>query len=105
MNALLNTTSHVNGGQPVINGRGLAHRKLTNDELDDLAADIATGQRPFIPSLKDISFLTGRPVAKIRQKIKARTAQAKNQEADAIQAFVESWERLAVTRETAKKKR
>jgi hypothetical protein len=95
MNALLNATPHVNGDQPTINGRGLPHLKLTDDELVRLAADMATGTRPFQPSLAQTNVLTGVPVAAIRQEIKARAAQAKNQEADEIQWVVESWECLS----------
>ena len=73
MNDLLNATSHVNGDRPV-NGRGLGHLKLTENELVRLAADIATGQRPFQPSLTQTSTLTGVPVAAIRAEIKARQA-------------------------------
>jgi hypothetical protein len=94
MNALLNTTSHVNGDRPV-NGRGLGHLKLTENELVGLAADLATGQRPFQPSLAQTSTLTGVPAAAIRAEIKARAVQAKNQEADEIRWVVDSWERLS----------
>jgi hypothetical protein len=94
MNDLLNAVSHVNGDRPV-NGRGLGHLKLTENELVRLAADMATGQRPFQPSLAQTSTLTGVPAAAIRAEIKARAAQAKNQEADEIQRVVESWERLS----------
>ena len=94
MNALLNSTCHVNGDRPV-NGRGLGHLKLTENELVRLAADMATGQRPFQPSLAQTSTLTGVPAAAIRAEIKARAAQAKNQEADNIQWLVESWECLS----------
>jgi hypothetical protein len=92
MNALLNGTSHVNGDQPTINGRGLAHRKR-NDELVDLAVDMATGTRPFRPSLA--SLLTGIPVATIRQRIKARAVQAdayatrRKAEAEAIDTLLD----------------
>jgi hypothetical protein len=95
MNALLQNTAIHNGDQPTLNGRGLAHLKLTKDELIGLAADMATGQRPFQPSLAQTNALTGVPVAAIRQEIKARAAQARNQEADEIQWVVESWERLS----------
>ena len=94
MNALLNATSHVNGDRPV-NGRGLPHLKLTDDELVRLAADMATGTRPFQPSVAQTTLLTGVSATKIRAEIKARAAQAENQEADEIQWVVESWERLS----------
>jgi hypothetical protein len=92
MNALLNATSHVNGVRPV-NGRGLAHLKLTDDDLVRLAADMATGTRPFQPSVAQTALLTGVPVAAIRQEIKARAAQHEN--GQGIRAFVESWEHLS----------
>jgi hypothetical protein len=95
MNALLQNTAIHNGDQPTLNGRGLAHLKLSEDELKHLAADLATGQRPFQPSLAQTSVLTGVPVAAIRAEIKARTAQANNQEDDEIQRAVGSWERLS----------
>jgi hypothetical protein len=40
----------VNGSKPV-NGRGLQRRKLSDDEIVKLAVDLATGVRPFQPSL------------------------------------------------------
>ena len=96
MNDLLNAPSHVNGGdQSTINGRGLPHLKLSDDGLVRLAADMATGQRSFQPSLAQTSTLTGVPVAAIRAEIKARAAEAKNLEADEIQWVVETWERLS----------
>jgi hypothetical protein len=72
MNDLLNTTAHVNGSPP---GRGLPHLKLSDGELVRLAADLATGQRQLQPSLTQVNMLTGVPVVKIRQAIKARAAQ------------------------------
>ena len=56
---------------------------------------MATGRRPFQPSLAQSSVLTGAAVAAIRAEIKARAAQAKTQEADEIQWVVECWKRLS----------
>ena len=95
MNALLNATSPVNGGLPVVNGRGLPHLRLTEDELVRLAADLATGRRPLQPSVAQTTLLTGVSATKIRAEIKARAAQAKVQEADEIEWTVESWSRLS----------
>jgi hypothetical protein len=92
MNDLLTAIPSVNGGPPVVNGRGLLHLKLTDEELVRLAADLATGQRPFQPSVAQTTLLTGVSATKIRAEIKARVAQAENQEADEIQWVVESWE-------------
>jgi hypothetical protein len=71
MNALLNAASDVNGNH-TINGRGLPHLKLTDDELVGLAADMATGQRPFHPSVAQTTLLTGVSATKIRAEINVR---------------------------------
>jgi hypothetical protein len=94
MNALLNATAHVNGDQPTINGRGLPHLKLTDDEMVRLAADMATGTRPFRPSLVQTNVLTGVSVAAIRQEIKARAAHNGNGKPpkDRVAAIVEAWD-------------
>ncbi len=91
MNALLNATSHVNGDRPV-NGRGLGHLKLTENELVRLAADMATGTRPFQPSMVQVNLLTGVPVAKIRAEIKSRAAQHENGWLKETDAIVHAWD-------------
>jgi hypothetical protein len=91
MNALLNTVSPVNGCDRPVNGRGLGHLKLTDDELVRLAADMATGTRPFQPSVVQTTLLTGVSAAAIRAEIKARATRGKSLEADEIQVAVEPW--------------
>jgi hypothetical protein len=91
MNALLNTTSHVNGDRPV-NGRGLGHLKLTENELVRLAADMATGTRPFQPSVTQTTLLTGVSATKIRAEIKARAAQYENGWLKETDAIVHAWD-------------
>jgi hypothetical protein len=92
MNALLNAPNNVNGDQFTINGRGLAHLKLTEDELVRLAADMATGRRPFQPSLAQTYILTGVPAAAIRAEIKARAARENGRPKDFAAAIVTAWD-------------
>jgi hypothetical protein len=61
------------GSEPV-NGRGIKHRKLTHQELVSLAADIATGSRPYVPSLAHTCSALGVPIAAVRAEIKRRVA-------------------------------
>jgi hypothetical protein len=75
MQHLLNGTTSVNGGLPVINGRGLSHLKMTDTERLQLAADLASGQVQFRPSLNQVADLTGVPGAEIRAELKRRSAQ------------------------------
>jgi hypothetical protein len=93
MMQVLTKIPDVNGGSPVVNGRGLSHLKLSNDELVRLAADLATGQRPFQPSLKQTNLLTGVPVAAIRAELKARAARKNGQPPkDLTVAIVTAWD-------------
>jgi hypothetical protein len=56
MNLLIQKSSPVNGS---VSGRGFAHRKLSLEQSVGLAADVATGQRRFEPSLAQLSSLFG----------------------------------------------
>src|SRR6516225_3774808 len=70
---------HGNGSEPgSVNGRGLAHRKLSYSERVALAADVATRVRRFEPSLGQLSSLFHVNVAAVRAEIKARAAVAAN---------------------------
>ena len=83
----------VNGSPPVVNGRGLPHLKLTDDELVGLAADLATGQRRLQPSLNQVSALTGVSLAAIRAELKARMARKNGQPPkDLAAAIVAGWD-------------
>jgi hypothetical protein len=66
----------VNGSKP-INGRGIKRRKLTPDKKIKLAADIATGVRPFVPSVAQTCTFVGVPQRAVAVELKARVA-AKN---------------------------
>jgi hypothetical protein len=85
----------VNGSKPPVNGRGLAHRKLSRKQRLSLAADLATRQCRLDPSLGQISAITGMPVAAIRAEIKARAVQAdahatgRKAEAEAIDTLLD----------------
>jgi len=65
-----------NGSKPTVNGRGVKHRKLTRQERISLAADIATGSRPYMPSLAETCSVLDAPIAAVRAEIKARAAEA-----------------------------
>jgi hypothetical protein len=62
-----------NGRSPV-NGRGLKHRKSLNGDLVRLTADIATGERPFLPSIAQSCQLTGASRKAVADELKRRTA-------------------------------
>jgi hypothetical protein len=56
----------------VLNGRGLAHRKLDRDQLAELACDVVSGQRPFVPSYEQACDLFNVPRPVLREHLKAR---------------------------------
>jgi hypothetical protein len=91
MNDLLNVPHHVNSDAPALNGRGLAHRKLTNGQRVRLAADLATGQRRLDPSLSQISVMLGVPPAAIRADIKTRAANGNVKRNPAAAALIQAW--------------
>src|SRR5215831_7273028 len=64
-----------NGSKPVI-GRGVKHRKLSRQGRIALAADIATGSRPYVPSLAQTCSALDISIAAVRAEIKARAAAA-----------------------------
>src|SRR5262245_21965837 len=76
MNVLIQKSSSVNGS---LSGRGLAHRRLNPEQSVGLAADVATGQRRFEPSLAQLSSLFGVSITRLRRELKARAAAAQKQ--------------------------
>jgi hypothetical protein len=76
MTYIVDNSPTVNGrnGGGVVNGRGLRHRKLTRSEAVELAADVATGRRPFVPSLHHLADNFGVSVGALGRAVKARTA-------------------------------
>lgn len=76
-NTILNIfkAARVNGGSngtPPILGSGLSRRKLTRDQRVDLAVDVLTGIRPYLPSCGEMADAAGVPVAAIRERAKVR---------------------------------
>jgi hypothetical protein len=56
----IQNSQFVNPDAPeVVHGRGLKHRKLTRNAGIDLAADLASGVRPFTPSVAQACALVG----------------------------------------------
>ena len=53
-------TTLLNGSATIINGRGINHRKLDQDERAELATDAVTGARPFVPSCDQACIVFGR---------------------------------------------
>jgi hypothetical protein len=65
---------HGNGsGSNAVSGRGLLRRKLTPEQKIGLAADLATGQYKFEPSLLQLSDLFDVPVHHLRDELKRRS--------------------------------
>jgi hypothetical protein len=94
MNALLNVTSPVNGngGPPVVNGRGLARRRLSLDEQVQLAADLATGKQLFLPSMAQACMHVGVPQKAVVAELRARAARKNGHSPkDLAAAIVEAW--------------
>jgi hypothetical protein len=74
-------------GNGAINGRGLAHRKLWPGERVALAADVATKQRAYDPSLGQLADIFGVSVTQLRAELKAREANQRYEaELEAMQA-------------------
>jgi hypothetical protein len=83
----------VNSDAPgVVNGRGLAHRKLTRNTRIKLAADIVTGQRRLDPSLNQAcTILIVSPTA-VREELKARGLHKNGRPPkDPVAAIVAAW--------------
>ena len=82
--------------QAVVNGRGLARRRLSLDEQTKLAADLATGERPFMPSVAQACMLVGVPQRAVAAELKARAAARKRQNGsppkDLAAAIVGAWD-------------
>jgi hypothetical protein len=70
-----NSQNHNGNGSDAINGRGLAHRKLTHAQRCSLAADVALGQLQLDLSLGQIADLLRITPAQLREELKLRTAQ------------------------------
>jgi hypothetical protein len=86
---------NIDPGEPdLVNGRGLAHRRLTRKQRLRLAADLATRRRRLDPSLGQISLLLGVPAPAIRAEVKARTAQRENGQAKTadVLPLVHAWD-------------
>jgi len=59
-------------GSATINGRGIGHRKLDQDQAAELAADAVTGARPVVPSYEQACRLFNVPTLVLREHLKAR---------------------------------
>src|SRR5262249_37678566 len=71
-----------------VNGCGVKHLKLSSQERIALAADIATGVRPFEPSLTQTCVVLDIPVAAVRGEIKRRSAANGSDPAEASPAVM-----------------
>ena len=82
---IVRKSSSSDGNGTAVSGRGLARRQLTVAERVRMAADLATGQRDFVPSLTQIAGMTGVTTWQLRAELKAR-------------AQLEAWRRAAEQR-------
>ena len=64
----------VNGS--VINGRGLRHRRLPREQLIGLAAEVASGEKQFEPSLGQLCDAFDIRPAELRAELKERAEQS-----------------------------
>ena len=67
-------TTLLNGSATIINGRGINHRKLDQDERAELATDAVTGARPFVPSCDQACLVFNVPRRVLTKHLKARRA-------------------------------
>jgi hypothetical protein len=61
----------MNGSATII-GRGINHRKLDQDQRAELAADVVTGERPFVPSCAQACDLFQVPRRVLTELLKVR---------------------------------
>jgi hypothetical protein len=95
MMQILTKASHVNvnGGPAAVNGRGLARRRLSLNEQAKLAADLATGERPFMPSLAQACMLVDVPQKAVAAELRARAARRNGKPSkDPVAAMIEAWD-------------
>jgi hypothetical protein len=85
--------SSVNSDAPeVVNGRGLAHRKLNRNARISLAADVAAGERQLVPSLAQVCAIFRVTEAAVGAELKVRAARENGQPSkDLAAAIVEAW--------------
>jgi hypothetical protein len=74
-----------------IKGSGLKHRKLPREKAVSLAADVASGEKPFVPSTGQVCSIFGIDVAALRSELKRRTTANGNGSAEEVERFVELW--------------
>jgi len=92
--AYINTSRNGNGGNGLINGRGIKHRDLSHDELVELAADAVSGMSPVVPSLAQApKIFEGITQNEVSTELKRREAVQKETEAEgALFEFAAVWE-------------
>jgi hypothetical protein len=73
---MLDIVKNSSNGNGAISGRGLAHRKLWPGERIALAADVATKQRSFEPSLGQLADIFDVSATRLRDELKARQREA-----------------------------
>jgi hypothetical protein len=94
---MLDIVKNSPNGNGAVNGRGLRHRRLWPGERIALAADVATKQRLFEPSLGQVAHLFGVPIVQLRAELKARAAHQQHleerdhTEAEQVNAIVTAW--------------
>jgi hypothetical protein len=75
VNAAATLRPATGNGSVLVNGRGIRQRKLSREQAVALAADLATGEKPFRPSLTQAcSAVNNVPVTAVRAEIKRRAA-------------------------------
>jgi hypothetical protein len=62
----------IDGSATVLKGSGIKYRKLDQDQRAELAADVVTGRRPFVPSCEQACAIFGVPTLVLRKHLKAR---------------------------------
>jgi hypothetical protein len=72
--------SSSNGSATPVLGRGIAHLKSTREERTDLAVDVLTKARPFLPSYGQAATLFDVPLPVLRQRLKIRREENGNRD-------------------------
>src|SRR5262245_33599159 len=68
---LFNPSTGLKSRRP-INGRGLARRHLSGDQLASMAADVVSGDVEYRPSIEQVCRAFSIPTPPVRKHLKAR---------------------------------
>jgi hypothetical protein len=68
----MSVISTPRNGSATVNGRGISHRNLNRQQRANLAADVVTGARGFVPSCEQACVLFGIPRYVLSRHLRGR---------------------------------